>query len=98
MSIFVYSRIAAEVEYFTEREQAERDAAADAAYDREQEIERAVTFDDLLEELAQTPMLYCGDVFMAQLARGDWTDLHMIHCTLTEAKQRIIKRRMAQEI
>ena len=54
MSIFVYSRIAAEVEYFTEREQAERDAAADAAYDREQEIERAVTFDDLLEELAQT--------------------------------------------
>ena len=96
MSALTPSRIAAEVEFFTEREQAARDAAADAEYEREQAIERAVTFDDLLEEL-QDSAVWIGAAFMIQLVRGNPNDRHSIYCMLTEAKQRIIKRRMAQE-
>lgn len=89
------SRLSAEVEYFTERAQAEIDERETRAWERRERIEASVTFDDLLEELAG---IDCSAkiMFMGWLARGNRTDLHWLHVELSEAKERITKRRMAQ--
>lgn len=55
MSTLTPSRIAAEVEYFAEREQAARDEAADAEYERRERAFACVTFDDVLEQIAMLP-------------------------------------------
>ena len=86
------SRIAAEVEYFTERAQAMADQRADAEYERRERIERFVSFDDLLEELTALD----GDrkrVFMDSLAAEE---SDFVVAVLHNAKERIIKRRLAR--
>lgn len=55
MSTLTPARIAAEVEYFTEREQAVRDARADAEYERRERAAGRVTFDEVLEQIAAMP-------------------------------------------
>lgn len=88
------SRIAGEVEYFAERSQAESDERALAHWEKEQRIEREVTFSDLLEELCELDESKRDD-FMALIACGSNTALHWIHVMLSDAKERIVKRRMA---
>lgn len=52
MPILTPTRLAAEVEYFADRDQAARDEAADAAYERRERAADQVTFDDVLEQIA----------------------------------------------
>lgn len=49
------SRLSAEVEYFTERAQAVLDNEADIAAERREAAAARVTFDDVLEQLANLP-------------------------------------------
>jgi hypothetical protein len=95
MSTILPSRTDDAVAFLTERAQAAADALADAQWEREQIVERHVTFADLLEELTDLGELSRA-IFMLSVARGNRDDLHLIHCALSEAKQRIVKRRMAQ--
>lgn len=55
MSTVTSSRIAQEVEYFADREQALLDDRADAEYERRERAASRVTFDDVLEQLAGLP-------------------------------------------
>ena len=49
------SRIASEVEYFVERDQAKIDDEQEGAYERRERAAERVTFDDVLEQLALIP-------------------------------------------
>lgn len=89
------SRLSAEVEYFTERAQAEMDELETRAWERRERAEASVTFDDLLEELAGIQR-YDQDEFMECLACADRQAAAQIFVTLNAAKERIIKRRLAQ--
>ena len=92
--MYTAARIAQEAEYFAERSQAESDERELAHWENAQRIEREVTFSDLLEELCELDESKRAD-FMALIACGSNTALHWIHVELSEAKDRIIKRRMA---
>ena len=72
-----------------------QDNAACVQYDRREEIEKAVDFSDLLEECCEMTGAQ-REVFMNALARGRDTDVHTIYCLLDQAKENIIKRRLAQ--
>lgn len=89
------SRLAAEVDYSVERSQAEIDELELQKWERRERIESAVTFDDLLEEVAgigQTEQVE----FMECLACADRQAAAQLFVTLNAAKERIIKRRLAQ--
>jgi uncharacterized protein CbrC (UPF0167 family) len=73
----------------------ERDNAALIAYDRREAIERAVTFDELLEECATQFTGPQMEAFMGALARGGNADLHLMYCLLDQMKEQIVKRRLA---
>ena len=83
------------IAFLSERDQIALDEAADAQWEREQRIERAVTFDDLIEELAALDADKRAE-FMECLARGDRHDAHWLHHLISEAKDAIVKRRLAQ--
>lgn len=70
------------------------DNAACVQYDRREEIEKAVDFSDLLEECCEMTGAQ-REVFMNALARGRDTDVHVIYCLLDQAKEAIVKRRLA---
>jgi hypothetical protein len=94
---FIPRRLAAEVEFFAERAQAAADAAADIAWDREQRIERAVTFDDVLEELSVGASNMDKYTFIRALARSTRADAAELFSIVYAAKQRVIARRLAEE-
>jgi SHS2 domain-containing protein len=83
------------VEAYSERLQEMIDNAALATYDLRSEIEAAVTRADLLEEMAETFTPAQDEALMHTIARGENRDLHLIHCLLLQAKEAIVKRRMA---
>lgn len=89
------SRLSAEVEYFTERMQAEIDERETEHWERLQRIESAVTLGDLLEELDGLEMADRIE-FMECLACADRQAAAQLFVTLNAAKERIIKRRLAQ--
>lgn len=70
------------------------DNAALAEHDRREQIERQVTFRDLMELLVELTATQ-KDEFMVALARGNKDDLHTLHTLLSEAKEIIVKRRLA---
>jgi hypothetical protein len=70
------------------------DNAALAADDHREQIERQVTFDDLMELLVELTAPQKNE-FMVALARGNKDDLHTIHTLLTDAKEIIVKSRLA---
>lgn len=72
-----------------------KDSMALAEWEREQHAESQVMFGDLLEELSELDAAKQAD-FMALVACGSSTALHWIHVELSEAKSRIIRRRMAK--
>lgn len=61
------------IAFLTEREQAERDAAADEAYERRERASARVTFDDVLEQLAALP-----DAKKAELMDAYGRDSHFV--------------------
>lgn len=67
------NRIAAEVEYFTDRLQAQIDARADVEYERRERAANRVTFDDVLEQLAGLP-----DAKKAELMDAYGRDSHFV--------------------
>ncbi|WP_132382284.1 hypothetical protein [Paraburkholderia sp. BL9I2N2] len=77
-----------------DREQERADNAALAAYDRREEIEKAVDFSDLLEECCEFTLAQ-RELFMTALAHGNNSDVHAIYCLLDQAKEQIVKRRLA---
>ena len=89
------SRLSAEVEYFTEREQAEIDERETEHWERLQRAEASVTFSDLLEELADLEIAARIE-FMECLACADRQAAAQLFVTFNAAKERIIKRRLAQ--
>jgi len=71
-----------------------QDEADAAAWDRREAIERDVSFGDLLEECCEfTPAQ--RQTFMEALARSNRSDLHTIFCLLDQAKEAVVKRRLA---
>lgn len=70
------------------------DKAALAEHDRREQIERQVTFDDLMELLVELTDPQ-REEFMNALARGNNQDVHTIYCLLDQAKEIIVKRRLA---
>jgi hypothetical protein len=79
-------------EWMFDRDLEARDNAACAAEDRRNAIADAVTFADLLEECCE----FTGpqrEVFMLALARDD---SHTLLALLDQAKQTIVKCRLAQ--
>jgi hypothetical protein len=79
-------------DWLWDRELEKRDNAACAAEDRRNAIADAVDFSDLLEECCE----FTGpqrEVFMLALARDD---SHTLLALLDQAKQIIVKRRLAQ--
>jgi hypothetical protein len=89
------SRMLKTAEWLWDRELERQDNAACVQYDRREEIEKAVDFSDLLEECCEMTGAQ-REVFMNALARGRDTDVHTIYCLLDQAKENIIKRRLAQ--
>jgi hypothetical protein len=81
-------------EWLFDRDLEKRDNAALIAYDRREAIERAVTFDELLEECVEMTGPQ-KEAFMEALARGRNADLHTLYCLLDQAKENIVKRRLA---
>lgn len=71
------------------------DNASEAAYARREQIERSVDFMDVLEEMCEFTKPQ-QEEFMKALARANAQDLHLIHCLVDQAKENIIKRRLAQ--
>lgn len=64
--------------------------------DRLQEaLEAAVTRFDLLEEISESFTSAQDEALMHAIARGENRDLHLIHCLLLQAKEAIVKRRLA---
>lgn len=89
------SRIEAQVDQFTDRQQQRIDEAALRAYERRVKVEDAVTFDELLEELASID----DDTkfeFMTDLANGDKAACNALFVELTWAKDRIVDRALKQ--
>lgn len=82
-------------DWLFDRELEARDNAALIAYDRREAIERAVTFDELLEECATQFTGPQMEAFMGALARGGNADLHLMYCLLDQMKEQIVKRRLA---
>jgi hypothetical protein len=81
-------------DWMFDRELEAADNAACVQYDRREEIEKAVDFSDLLEECCEMTGAQ-REVFMNALARGRDTDVHTIYCLLDQAKEAIVKRRLA---
>jgi hypothetical protein len=88
------SRTQAYGNWLFDRDLEAADNAAIAAHDRREQIERGVTFDDLMELLVELNGVQ-REEFMQALARGEKDDLHTIHTLLTDAKEVIVKRRLA---
>jgi uncharacterized protein CbrC (UPF0167 family) len=89
------SRMLRTADWLWDRDLEARDNAALIAYDRRESIERAVTFDELLEECATQFTGPQMEAFMGALARGGNADLHLMYCLLDQAKENIVKRRLA---
>jgi uncharacterized protein CbrC (UPF0167 family) len=81
-------------EWLFDRDLEARDNAALIAYDRREEIEKAVDFSDLLEECCEFTEAQ-REIFMQALARGSNADVHLIYCLLDQMKEQIVKRRLA---
>jgi hypothetical protein len=88
-------RVTQSVDYYSDRLQEALDNAALAAYDRRAEIEAAVTRFDLLDEISESFTPAQDEALMHAIARGENRDLHLIHCLLLQAKESIVKRRLA---
>lgn len=82
-------------DWLFDRDLEARDNAALIAYDRREAIERAVTFDELIEECATQFTGPQMEAFMGALARGGNSDLHLMYCLLDQMKENIVKRRLA---
>lgn len=83
------------VDAYTDRLQEMLDNAALAAYDRRSAIEAAVTRFDLLEEISESFTPAQDEALMHAIARGENRDLHLIHCLMLQAKEAIVRRRLA---
>lgn len=83
------------VEYQNDRLQEALDNAALATYDLRMELEASVTRADLLEEMSEHFTPAQDEALMHAIARGENRDLHLIHCLLLQAKEAIVKRRLA---
>jgi hypothetical protein len=88
-------RMLRDASWLFDRDLEARDNAALIAYDRREAIERAVTFDELLEECATQFTGPQMEAFMGALARGGNADLHLMYCLLDQMKEQIVKRRLA---
>jgi hypothetical protein len=88
------SRTQAYGNWLFDRDLEAADNAALAAEDRREQVESEVTFDDLMELLVELTGPQ-RESFMSALARGNKDDLHTIHTLLTDAKEVIVKRRLA---
>lgn len=72
------------------------DDASDAAYERRQQVERRVSFYDVLEQMVEFSDVQ-RDEFMKALERGNAQDLHLIHCLIDQAKETIVKRELGRQ-
>jgi hypothetical protein len=88
------SRMLRNADWLWDRELEAQDRATLSAYDRRERIEREVSFDDLLEECVEMTGPQ-REAFMQALARGSNADVHIIYCLLDQAKETIVKRRLA---
>lgn len=87
----------ADASWLFDRDLEAADNAALAAYDLRDEIERAVTHDDLFEECALRFTDVQGDSLMRAIERGEDRDLHLMHALFLQMKEEIVKRRLQGE-
>lgn len=80
------------VAFLTEREQATRDEAADAQWEREQRASRATGTDDFFEELTDAEKEKLN--LYVDMATHEAADAALM--LLGRAKQRVIARRVAE--
>jgi hypothetical protein len=90
----IVSRTTKSVDWLFDADLEALDNASEAAYARRERIERSVDFMDVLEEMCEATKPQ-QEAFMKALARGNAQDLHLIHCLLDQAKETIVKRRLA---
>lgn len=88
-------RVESAIEYRNDRLQEALDNAELATYDLRMQLEAAVTRFDLLEEITESFTSAQDEALMHAIARGENRDLHLIHCLLLQAKEAIVKRRLA---
>ncbi len=69
--------------------------ASDAAHARRREIERAVTFDEVLEEVAQFSEPR-QQLFMSSLREGIGEDEKTFHLLHRQAMERVVEKKLAQ--
>lgn len=92
--VIPHNRMLRDATWLFDRDLEARDNAAEATYERRERIEQGVNFGDLLEECCEFSPVQRQE-FMKALARGNAQDLHLIHCLLDQAKEQIVKRRLA---
>lgn len=88
------SRMLRTADWLFDRDLEAQDNATLATYERREAIERAVDFSDLLEECCDFTEAQ-RELFMQALARGNNSDVHTLYCLLDQAKEAIVKRRLA---
>jgi hypothetical protein len=74
------------------------DNAAMAEWDRRAEIERAVTRDELLDEMTMTFTPAQDEALLTAIARGETKDAFLILALLSQARDRIVTRRMNGDV
>jgi hypothetical protein len=89
------SRMLRTADWLFDRELEARDNAACAAEDRRNAIADAVTFADLLEEVAEFTVPR-AEVFMQAYRRGLSDDKHVMFVLIDQAFERLVERRVAQ--
>jgi hypothetical protein len=89
------SRMLRDAAWLFDREQEAADNRALVEYDRRIEAENAVTFADLLEEMADFSEPR-AEVFMQAYRRGTADEKHTMFVLIDQAFTRIVERRLAQ--
>ena len=88
------NRMLRDATWLFDTEHADADDKAAAAWDRRRQVERAVDFMDVLEEMCEFTDPQRQE-FMKALERGNAQDLHLMHCLIEQSREAIVKRRLA---
>jgi hypothetical protein len=84
------------VAFLTERAQAEADERAEAAWERQERIERSITFDDLLEAMTELSDAEKQE-YMLCLARATRLDASQMFYYNELAKAKVIARKIQED-
>ena len=87
------SRTTKSVDWMMDYELEQADNASLAAYDRRLEIERNVTFSDLVEEMADFTDAR-QEVFMQAYRRGTADEKHTMYVLIDQAFERLVEKKL----